>query len=97
MARRQQRRRPAFQPRREKREDKNQLQALIDTGARRLLAAHDPVSLRALVSDLRGLGEQAEREAYEQPSPDALRRCRIAARELAEGERALTLLGEVTS
>jgi hypothetical protein len=53
---------------------------------------HDARSLESLVSDLRLLRDEADRSANEQPSPDALRSYRRAARELAEAERALTLL-----
>jgi hypothetical protein len=57
-----------------------------------LLAGYDARSLESLVSDLRLLRDEADRNAYEQPSPDALRAYRRAARELAEAEKALTLL-----
>ena len=42
--------------------------------------------------DLQQLQEEADREAFEEPSPDALRTYRRATRELAEAETALTLL-----
>src|SRR5207247_978453 len=61
-------------------------------GARRLLAGYDERSLQSLVNDLRLLRDEADRNAYEQPSPDALRSYRRVARELAEAETALTLL-----
>jgi hypothetical protein len=57
-----------------------------------LLAGHDARSLESLVGDLRQLRDEADRVANEQPSPDALRTYRRAARELAEAETALTLL-----
>ncbi|MGI9149600.1 MAG: hypothetical protein ACR2IK_24125 [Chloroflexota bacterium] len=44
------------------------------------------------MNDLRLLRDEADRVANEQPSPDALRTYRRAARELAEAEAALTLL-----
>jgi hypothetical protein len=53
---------------------------------------YDARSLESLVNDLRLLRDEADRIAYEQPSPDALRAYRRAARELAEAETALTLL-----
>jgi hypothetical protein len=67
---------------------------MIDAGARRLLAHHDARSLGALVDDLRQLRDEADREAFDSPSPEALRGFRRAARELAEAERALTLANE---
>jgi hypothetical protein len=57
-----------------------------------LLAGHDPRSLLSLVNDLRLLRANADKVAYEQPSPDALRAYRRAARELAEAEAALLML-----
>jgi hypothetical protein len=92
VARRRQRR-PAFRPPRGVQPDSAREQAGIDAGARRLLGAHDARSLAALVHDLRRLREEADRSASDQPSPEALRVFRRAARELAEGERALSLLG----
>jgi hypothetical protein len=44
------------------------------------------------VDDLRRIRDESDRNANEQPSPDALRTYRRAARELAEAEKALTLL-----
>jgi hypothetical protein len=90
---RRQRRRPAFRPPRGVQPDNSREQAGIDAGARRLLGAHDARSLESLVHDLRRLRDEADRRASDQPSPDALRAYRLAARELAEGERALSLLG----
>jgi hypothetical protein len=90
MARRQQRR-PFRQPR-DRGPDQAREQALVDAGARRLLAAHDARSLENLVHELTRMRDQADREASEQPSPDALRAYRRAARELAEAERAQALL-----
>jgi hypothetical protein len=67
----------------------------VDAGARRVLFAqgNDPQRLAALVVDLRQLRDEADRVAYGEPSPDALRAYRRAARELAEAERALALAG----
>lgn len=90
MARRQQRR-PFRQPK-DRGLDTDRQQAALQAGARRLLAAHDARSLQALISDLRMIRDEADREAYEQPSPGALQAYRVAARELAEAETALTLL-----
>jgi hypothetical protein len=91
MARRQQRRRPAFRPPPGARADHAADQAAIDAGARRLLATHDARSLQSLVNDLRLLRDEADRAANDQPSPEALRQYRRSARELAEAERALAL------
>jgi hypothetical protein len=91
MARRQQRRRPAFRPPSGARSDDSARQAAIDAGARRLLDAYDGASLRSLVQDLRALRDEADRAAFEHPSPEALAGFRRAARELAEAERALSL------
>ncbi len=90
MARRQQRR-PAYRAPRSPHRDRGAEQAAIDAGARRLLAANDARSLEAMVGDLRLLRDQADQNANYQPSPDALRDYRRAARELAEAERALAL------
>jgi hypothetical protein len=59
-----------------------------------VLAAHgsDPRRLQALVHDLQQLRDTADRLAFEEPSPDALRDYRRAARELAEAERALGMV-----
>jgi len=58
-----------------------------------VLAANggDPRRLEALVRDLQQLCEQADRVAFEEPSPDALREYRRASRELAEAQRAFAL------
>ncbi len=95
MARRQQRRRPAFRPPRGARTDGAIDQAAIDAGARRLLTQHTKVSLQSLVADLQSLLDEADRTAYEQPSPNALERYRRSRRELAEAERALALVKEL--
>ena len=57
-----------------------------------MLIGYDERSMQSLVNDLRLLRDEADRNAYEQPSPDALRSYRRVARELAEGETALSLL-----
>jgi hypothetical protein len=66
---------------------------VLDAGARRVLEAHgnDVGRLEALVRDLQQLRDDADRLAFEDPSPDALREYRRADRELAEAKRALTL------
>jgi hypothetical protein len=91
MARRQQRR-PFRQPR-DRTPDRTREQAALEAGARRLLVAgNDAHSLQSMVNDLKMLRDDADRVAYEQPSPDALRSYRRAVRELAEAETALSLL-----
>ena len=94
MARRQQRRRPAYRPPRGAAPDNTREQAAVDANARRLVAVHDARSLESLVQDLRQLKEEADRTASDQPSPDALRAYRRATRELTEAERAITLMSE---
>ena len=93
MPRRQQRR-PVFRPK-GGRSLRTEDTGALDAGARRVLVAlgADPHRLRALVHDLRQLRDAADRVAYDEPSPDALRDYRRAARELAEAERALVLAG----
>lgn len=90
MARRQQRR-PFRQPR-DRGSDRAGEEAALEAAARRLLARYDARSLQSLVDDLRRIRDESDRNANEQPSPDALRTYRRAARELAEAEKALTLL-----
>ena len=65
----------------------------LDASARRVLAAHngDASRLEALVRDLQQLRDEADRVAFEEPSPDALREYRRASRELAEAQRAFAL------
>jgi len=92
VARRQQRRRPAYRPPRGAAPDNTREQAAVDAGARRLVAAHDARSLESLVQDLRQLRDEADRVASDQPSPDALRAYRRAIRELSEAERAIVLI-----
>ena len=94
MPRRQQRR-PVFRPRKGDRSPRTEDASALDAGARRVLVAlgADTRRLGALVHDLRELRDTADRAAYDEPSPDALRQYRRAARELAEAERALVLAG----
>jgi hypothetical protein len=67
--------------------------SVLDANARRILAAHgsDPRRLEALVHNLQQLRDAADKVAFDEPSPDALREYRRAARELAEAERAFSL------
>jgi hypothetical protein len=93
MPRRQQRR-PAYRPRKSDRANGPVDTAVLDAGARRVLDANgnDVDRLRALARDLQVLRDEADRLAFEEPSPDALREYRRADRELAEAKRALTIL-----
>jgi hypothetical protein len=72
----------------------NEDTAALDASARRVLVANgsDPRRLEALIRDLRQLRDEADRMAFEDPSPDALREYRRTSRELAEAERALGLV-----
>ena len=94
MPRRQQRR-PAFRPRKGGRGAPREDTGALDASARRVLAAQggDPQRLEALVRDLQQLRDEADRMAFQEPSPDALREYRRASRELAEAQRALVLAG----
>jgi hypothetical protein len=67
--------------------------AFLDAGARRVLDTNgnDVNRLQALVRDLQQLRDEADRVAFQEPSPDALRDYRRADRELAEAKRALTM------
>jgi hypothetical protein len=66
----------------------------LDSGARRVLAANggDARRIEALVRDLQQLCDEADRAAFAEPSPDALREYRRASRELAEARRAMALV-----
>ena len=66
---------------------------ILDANARRVLVAHggDARRLEALVRDLEQLRDEADRVAFDEPSPDALREYRRASRELAEAQRAFGL------
>jgi CxxC-x17-CxxC domain-containing protein len=65
----------------------------LDAAARRVLAANggDPRRLEALVRDLQQLRDEADRVAFQDPSPDALREYRRTSRELAEAQRAFAI------
>ena len=65
----------------------------LDANARRVLAAHggDARRLEALVRDLEQLRDEADRVAFQEPSPDALREYRRTSRELAEAQRAFAM------
>jgi hypothetical protein len=65
----------------------------LDASARRVLASNngDPRRLEALVRDLQQLRDEADRMAFQEPSPDALREYRLRSRELAEAQRAFAL------
>lgn len=67
----------------------------LDASARRVLAAHggDARRLEALVRDLQQLRDEADRAAFAEPSPEALREYRRVSRELAEAQRAFALAG----
>lgn len=91
MARRPQRR-PRYQaPRGAKQLDEGAAQAALDSSAVRLLNQYDARQLVGLVGDLTHLRDEADRAAYEQPSPTALYAFRRARHELAVAERALVL------
>jgi hypothetical protein len=92
---RRQQRRPAFRSKKVDRSQRSEETGALDAGARRVLVAvgSDTQRLAALVHDLRQIRDEADRVAYGEPSPEALREYRRAARELAEAERALTLAG----
>lgn len=93
MPRRQQRR-PAFRPRKGDRKEGLEDSGALEASARRVLSVHgsDPERLESLVRDLERLRDEADRVAFEDPSPDALREYRRATRELAEARRALGLV-----
>ncbi len=65
----------------------------LDASARRVLASlgGDPARLEALVRDLQQLRDEADRVAFHEPSPDALREYRRTSRELAEAQRAFAM------
>jgi uncharacterized protein involved in exopolysaccharide biosynthesis len=87
---RRQRPRPIFRRTKGDRSPAREDTSLLDASARRILAAHgsDPRRLEALVHNLQQLRDAADKMAFDDPSPDALREYRRAARELAEAERA---------
>jgi hypothetical protein len=92
MPRRQQRR-PVFRKTKGDRSKGHEDTGALDASARRVLlaAGSDPQRLEALVFDLQQLKEEADRAAFADPSPIALREYRRAARELAEAQRAIVL------
>lgn len=91
MPRRQQRR-PRFQaPRGARTLDEGAAQAALDSSAHRLLNQYDLRQLEGLVSDLTQIRDDADRAAFEQPSPTALYAFRRARHELAVAERAVVL------
>lgn len=63
----------------------------VDAAARQLMASNDLTELRMLAQRTREAFQWADQEAQQQPSPEALRRFRIAQRRLAEVDRALDL------
>jgi hypothetical protein len=67
----------------------------LDANARRVLTANegDCRRLEALIRELKQQRDEADRAAYAEPSPDALREYRRASRELAEAQRAIVLAG----
>jgi hypothetical protein len=87
---RRQQRRPVFRKGAPKQREDT---AVLDASARRVLVANggDPRRLEALVRDLQQLRDEADRLAFDEPSPDALREYRRASRELAEAQRAFAL------
>jgi len=66
----------------------------LDASARRVLAAHggDSARIEALVRDLEQLRDEADRVAFQEPSPEALREYRRTNRELVEAQRALAMV-----
>ena len=96
MPRRQQRR-PTYRPRKGSRDARPEDTGALDASARRVLVAHggDPDRLTALIRDLQQLRDEADRLAFDEPSPDALREFRRADRELSEAKRALILASAV--
>jgi hypothetical protein len=92
---RRQQRRPAFRPKKGDRNAGPEDSGALDASARRVLSANgsDPERLESLVRDLEQLRDEADRVAFEDPSPDALREYRRVTRELAEAKRALGLVG----
>lgn len=91
MARRQQRRPRVAPPRGARKLDEGAAQAALDSSAQRLINLHDARTLQRMVDDLVAAHEEAERSAYDQPSPEALYTFRRARHELAVAKRALVL------
>jgi hypothetical protein len=90
---RRQQRRPIFRPTKGARGAQREDNGALDASARRVLAANggDARRLEALVRDLQQLRDEADRVAFQEPSPDALREYRRASRELTEAQRAFAL------
>ena len=65
----------------------------LDASARRVLATHgaDPARLESLVRDLQQLRDEADRVAFQEPSPDALREYGRTSRELTDAQRAFAM------
>ena len=65
----------------------------LDASARRVLAVHggDAARIEALVGDLQRLRDEADRVAFQEPSPEALREYRRTSRELADAQRAFAM------
>jgi hypothetical protein len=91
---RRQQRRPTYRPPKSRRVADPEDTGALDAGARRFLNVHgrDVARLEAIVRDLRQIKDEADKLAFEEPSPDALREYRRATRELAEAERALGMV-----
>ena len=67
----------------------------LNRAARRLSSNYTLPELQSLVTQTREARDWADQQAQQQPSPEALRRFRAAAQQLAEAERALGLAGDV--
>jgi hypothetical protein len=92
---RRQRQRPIIRRTKGDRSPRQEDTVALDANARRVLMANgsDPNRLQALVRDLQQLRDAADQVAFDDPSPDALREYRRAARELAEAQRAVRMAG----
>ena len=92
MPRRQQRR-PAFRLTKGARRNQVEDTGALDASARRVLVANggDARRLEALVRDLQQLRDEADRLAFAEPSPEALREYRRTSHELSEAQRAFAM------
>jgi len=90
---RQQYRRP---PRRIAQSDDGLTAEALNRAAARLTSSHTLPELQSLVTQTREAKDWADQQAQQQPGPEALRRFRGAAQQLAEAERALGLAESVT-
>jgi hypothetical protein len=90
---RRQQRRPAFRLTKGARRNQVEDTGALDASARRVLVANggDARRLEALVRDLQQLRDEADRLAFQEPSPDALREYRRTSRELSEAQRAFAM------